>query len=70
MCCLEPEVASQFDEKIRDLLKKLEEAYRSLNDRVAQVTPEQIDTFLKFPNPPHLRFVNALHHLNLNGHIQ
>lgn len=36
-CFLEPEIGIQFDEKIAELLRKLDEAYRKLNDRVMQV---------------------------------
>ncbi|CAG9534522.1 unnamed protein product [Cercopithifilaria johnstoni] len=35
----EPEVGAQFDAKIAELLNKLDEAYRNLNDRVMQNIP-------------------------------
>ncbi|KHN76643.1 Plectin [Toxocara canis] len=35
----EPDIGSQFDAKIAELLKKLEEAFRKLNDHVAQGVP-------------------------------
>uniref|UniRef100_A0A915B0V1 Microtubule-actin cross-linking factor 1 n=1 Tax=Parascaris univalens TaxID=6257 RepID=A0A915B0V1_PARUN len=39
----EPDIGSQFDARIAELLKKLEDAYRKLNDRVAQGVPRSPD---------------------------
>ena len=35
---LEPDLGSVFDEKLRELLEKLEQAYNRLSDRVSQVS--------------------------------
>uniref|UniRef100_A0A0R3RSE6 Calponin-homology (CH) domain-containing protein n=1 Tax=Elaeophora elaphi TaxID=1147741 RepID=A0A0R3RSE6_9BILA len=39
----EPEVGTQFNAKIAELLNKLDEAYRNLNDRVVQSVPRSRD---------------------------
>ena len=43
----EPDWASQFDEKINDLLRKLEEAWRKLNDNVGKPVSRTTDELEK-----------------------
>jgi hypothetical protein len=39
----EPDLSSQFDAKIAELLKKLDEAWSRLNDRVNQAVPKTVE---------------------------
>lgn len=44
-----PEIANQFDEKLAELLKKLEEAWKKLNDKVGDPipkTPEELERII------------------------
>ncbi|VDK41939.1 unnamed protein product, partial [Anisakis simplex] len=61
----EPDIGSQFDSKIAELLEKLEEAYRKLNDRVAQGVPRSSEELERLIHE-HKNFEEALQALDVD----
>uniref|UniRef100_A0A914Z2L8 Desmoplakin SH3 domain-containing protein n=1 Tax=Panagrolaimus superbus TaxID=310955 RepID=A0A914Z2L8_9BILA len=59
----ESDLSSQFDERLADLLKKLEEAWKKLNERTAEGVPKTVEDLERLVND-HRAFEEALQNLD------
>uniref|UniRef100_A0A7E4VBK6 Dystrophin n=1 Tax=Panagrellus redivivus TaxID=6233 RepID=A0A7E4VBK6_PANRE len=61
----EPDLSNQFDQSIADLLKKLEEAWKKLNERAGEPVPRNLDDLERLVND-HRAFEDALQGLDVD----
>jgi dystonin len=59
----EHDISSQFDERLADLLKKLEEAWKKLNERTTEGIPKTVEDLERLVND-HRAFEEALQNLD------